>query len=87
MRVVQPVERAILVFAGESLAGVLDEVLDDAVGLQLLCAILQVLPHEVLGEGEDAEMSLLQHLPLRNFTHCEAEGLKHLADVDALLIG
>ena len=49
----------------EGLAGMLDKVFDDAVALQLLGPVLQVLPHQVLREAEDPQMGFFTDLPFR----------------------
>ena len=78
MRLIESVEFTAIAFARKGLARVLNQVLDYAVGLELLSTVLQVLPHEVLLEREDAQMGLFEDLPFRNLTYCETERLKNL---------
>ena len=50
VRCIQMVKLACRAFAGKRFTGVVDQVFDDAVLLELLGAVLQVFPHQVLGE-------------------------------------
>ena len=52
-------ERAVTFFSGERLAGVVDQMLDHAIVLQLFSSVLKVFPHQILGEREDAQVRLL----------------------------
>ena len=86
MRHVQVVELALMDDVRKRLAGILDEMLHDPVGLQLLAAVLEVFPHQVLGEGENSQVGLLQHLPLGNLGDGEPECLQHAGHVEALVV-
>ena len=87
MRIVESIAACLPRISRKRFARVLDEVLDDSIFLELLSTILQILPHQVLGEGEDSQMGLLQHLPLRDIPNRQPERLQHLRNVDSLLVG
>ena len=87
MSLIQSVEFTAIAFACKGLSRVLNQVLDYAVGLELLSAVLQVLPHEVLLKGEDSQMGLFEDFPLRNFANCKPKRLKDFCDVYSLVIG
>ncbi|KAG0929878.1 hypothetical protein G6F31_017206 [Rhizopus arrhizus] len=85
--VVQPVKARIQGFLREGLPRMIDQVLDDAVGFQLLGTVLQVLPHQILGERENPQVHLLQHFPASDLAHGKTEGLQHAGHVHALVVG
>ena len=84
---VQTIQPGQCLVARERLARTVDQVLHHAVGLELRGAVLQVLPHQVLREREQAEVRFVQHLPLFQLGHCQAERLQQARDVDALVVG
>ena len=75
-----------VILSRKGLTWVLDEVLYNAVGLQLLGAVLQVFPHQILGEREQAEMGLLDHFPMLDFSDREPERLQHALDIHTAFI-
>ena len=83
---VEPVKFAGRAFSGKGLAGVVHQVPHDAALPELLGAVLQVFPHQILGERKNAQVRLLQHFPLRNFAHRQPERLQHLRHINALVI-
>ena len=83
---VEPVEFACSAFPGKCFARVVDQVPDDPAELELLGAVLQVFPHQILGEGKNAEVRLLQHFPLGNFAHRQPKRLQHLNHINALVV-
>ncbi|SPT39883.1 Uncharacterised protein [Achromobacter denitrificans] len=84
--VVQALKALIEGFFCKRLPRVIDQMPDDAVGFQLLGAVLQVFPHQVLGEREDPQMHLFQHFPAHDFPHGQPERLQHARHVHALVI-
>ena len=87
MRVIEPVKFRTTPFTCECLAGVVNQVFDDTICLQLLRAVLQILPHKVLLEGEDTQVDLLKYLPLCDFSHCQSKRLENLGNIDPFVIG
>ena len=63
-----------------------DRVADEGRGLQLLGAVLEILPHQVLGEAEGREHDLLEHLEARGVADLVPDDRPDAGDVDPVLV-
>ena len=78
--------RASMKPAPEPLVGVgrrVDQVANDRIALEQVGAVDEVLPHQVLGEGQRRERDLLGDLPALDALDVPADGLPDSGDVDA----
>ena len=70
----------------EGLVGLVDQVAHEAVRPKLVRSIDEVLPHEVLREGEGRERDFLHHLEARHVAYQPTDALEDAGHVEAGLV-
>src|SRR5437867_6318124 len=68
----------------ERLVGSVYQMRHDFVVHQGVCTLLQIAPHEKLGEGEQANLRALDDIPAVEVADGPAQGIENTRDVDAL---